>query len=169
MIKQIGILEIHYHVKFLYTMIRICNTKKTHITIFTTKELFSRLQTYLEDISQYACVIKTEKESISQFLKRVEKTCNDKIDLLFINTIQTNCLDLTRYLGFNPKSKMILTIHASNHWLKAKFAFNIKKIFRTIDVNISLFLIRKKILPKFNAINVIYFPTKLRISEEIMK
>jgi glycosyltransferase involved in cell wall biosynthesis len=141
-------------------MIRICKTKNTNVTIFTTEEIFSRLKINLDDSSKYDFILKKEGESISRFLKRVEKICNEKIDLLFINTIQTIVLDLSRYIGFKPKSKMILTIHITNHWLKAKFAFNIKNILRSIDANICLFLIRTIILPKFNAINVIYPPTR---------
>ena len=159
-LKNIGILEIHYHVKFLNSMIRICKTKNTNVTIFTTEEIFSRLKINLDDCSKYDFVLKKEEESISRFLKRVEKICNEKINLLFINTIQTIALDLLHYIGFKPKSKMILTIHITNHWLKAKFAFNIKNILRSIDANICLFLIKKIVLPKFNAINVIYPPTR---------
>jgi hypothetical protein len=141
-------------------MMRICKTKDTNVTVFTTKEIFSRIETYLDKKSNYEIVLKDDKESLGTFLKRVEKICNDKIDLLFVNTIQTNTFDLARYLRFKPKSKMILTVHTTNHWLKAKYAFNIKNLARTIDVNMSLFFIRKSILPKFVAINVIYAPTK---------
>lgn len=159
-LKNIGILEIHYHVNFLNTMMRICKTKNTNVTIFTTEEIFSRLKINLDDPSKYEFVLKKEGESINTFFKRVEKFCNEKIDLLFINTIQTTMFDLSHYFRFRPKSKMILTIHITNHWLKAKFAFNIKNPLRSIDANICLFLIRTIILPKFNAINVIYPPTR---------
>jgi glycosyltransferase involved in cell wall biosynthesis len=141
-------------------MIRICKTKKSNVTVFTTKEIFSRLKTYLDNIEEYSFVIKKENESINHFLKHVEKICNEKIDLLFINTIQTSCMDLPHYFRFKPKTKMILTVHTTNHWLKAKYAFNPKNILRSIDATISLFFIRKIVLPKFNAINVIYPPTK---------
>jgi len=160
LLKNIGILEIHYHIKFLHTMMRICKTKNTTVTVFTTKELFSRIETYLDDKSKYKVILMDEKESISSFLKKVEEICNEKIDILFINTIQTSSLDLPHYFGFKPKTKMILTVHTTNHWLKAKFTFNSKNLFRTVDTNLSLIFIRKIILPKFDAINVIYPPIK---------
>ena len=159
-LKNIGILEIHYHVKFLNSMIRICKTKNTHVTVFTTKEIYSRLKINLDNPSKYEFVLKKEDESINSFMRRVQKICNEKIDLLFINTIQTLLMDIAHYIRFKPKSKMILTIHITNHWLKAKYAFNIKKIVRSIDANICLFLIRRIILQKFDAINVIYPPTR---------
>jgi len=166
-LKNIGILEIHYHVKFLNTMIRICKTKETNVTIFTTQEIYNRLKINLVDTSKYTFIIKEEKESKNRFFRRVEKICNEKIDILFINTIQTTLLDIFYYIRFKPKSKMILTIHMTNHWLKAKYAFNKKKILRSIDVNICLFLIKTIILPKFNAINVIYKPTKKYIQNNL--
>ena len=67
-LKNIGILEIHYHVKFLNTMIRICKTKNTNVTIFTTEEIFSRLKINLDDSSKYDFILKKEEESISRFL-----------------------------------------------------------------------------------------------------
>lgn len=60
---------------------------------------------------------------------------------------------------------MILTIHVVNIWLKRKFTFNPKHILRSIDATFCMFLIRHVILPKFNAINVIYSPIKDYIKE----
>ncbi len=159
-LKNIGILEIHYHIKYLYSTIRILKTKKTNVTIFTTKEIFERLKTYMDDLSNFEFIIKKDDESLSIFIRKIEKICNEKIDLLFINTIQTNTLDVMRYASFKPKSKIIATVHVTNHWLKAKYGFNYKNILRTIDINISLFIIRKNLLKKFNAINVGYPPIK---------
>lgn len=159
-LKNIAILETHFHVKFLYTMMRICKTKYTNVTVFTTKEIYSRIETYLKDKAKYEIILKEDNASLSSFLKKVEKICNEKIDLLFINTIQMSSIKIPAYISFKPKVKMILTIHMVNHWLKAKFAFGIKNIARVIDTNISIFLIRRFILPKINAINVIYPPIK---------
>jgi len=159
-VKNIAILETHFHVKFLYTMMRICNTKYTNVTVFTTKKIYSRIKTYLDGKSKYEIILKKDNESLSSFLKRVEKICNENIDLLLVNTIQMSLLNIPPYLNLKPNTKMILTIHIVNHWLKAKFAFGIKNIARVIDTNISIFFIRRFILPKFNAINVIYPPIK---------
>jgi len=139
---------------------RICKTKNTNVTIFTTKEIFSRLETYLKDKENYDIILKKNNESTHSFLKHVEHICDHKIDLLFINTIHETLLDLIYYLKFNPKSKTILLIHHVNAWLKPKLIFNIKHPMRTIDTNLSSALIHKFIFPKFDAINVIYHPLK---------
>jgi len=157
---EIGILEIRRHVPVLYSFCKICKTKNTNVTIFTTAELFSRLETYLKDKNNYNFVIKERNESIYRFLKRVKIFCNEKIDLLFINTIHETTLDLIEYLSFEIKSKMILVVHHANAWLKPKLVLNIKHILRTIDTNLSSVLIKKFIFPKFDAINVIYSPVK---------
>lgn len=158
--KNIGILEFHFHIKYLHTTMKICKTKNTNVTVFTTKRILRRIEIYLDDKSKYNFVLKKDNESINSFLKRVKKICNEKIDLLFINTIQTSCIDIPRYFNFNPKSKMILTVHMVNHWMKARFSTNLRNPFRCIDANASMFFIRKIILPKFNAISVIYSPLK---------
>lgn len=158
--KNIGILEFHFHIKFLHTMMRICKTNKTSVTVFTTKKILSRIETYIDDISNYEIILKKEDETVNQFLKRVEKICNDKIDLLFINTIQTSLIDVPHYFTFKPKCKKILTVHMVNHWFKARFGFNIKNMFRSLDATLSIYLIRYKILPNTNGINVIYLPMK---------
>jgi len=162
---NIGILEVHYHLKFLHTTIKVCKTNETNLTIFTTRKIYERLKIYIENIEKYEFVIKEKNESISKFLKRVEKVCNEKIELLFINTIQTNSLDIVRFISFKPNSKIIATSHITNHWLKAKYGFNVKNIPRSLDVTISLFLLRKILLKRFNALNVIYPPVKAHIEK----
>ena len=105
--KEIGILEYHYHSIYLVTLAKVCNTKNTHVTLFTTKEIFSLIKTHLENKEQYTIIIKEDKESIGSFLKKVERVCDEKIDLLFINTIQESLKDLPHYLNFKPKCKIL--------------------------------------------------------------
>ena len=107
-VKNIGILETHFHVKFLYTMMRICKIKDTNVTVFTTQKIYSRIETYLDEKSKYEIILKEDSESLGTFLKRVEKICNKKIDLLFINTIQMSSINIPPYISFKPKVKMIL-------------------------------------------------------------
>jgi hypothetical protein len=163
---NIGILEPYFHLKYLHTLIKICKTNETNVTVFTKKELFTRLQTYIDDKSNYEFVIKEKEKSMNSYLKEVERICNEKIDLLFVNTIQFSTIRLPLFFNFKPKSKMILTIHMTNHWLKNRYALPTKNIFRSFDANISIYLTRKFILPKYDAINVIYPPIKEYIRKE---
>lgn len=163
--SEIGILEIRRHVPVLYTFCKICKTPETKVTIFTTKDLYLRLTTYLKDTEQYNFVIKDEKESIKSFLKRVETYCNEKIDVLFVNTIHETFLDLFCYLRFDPKCKKILVVHHVNAWIRPKLVFNPLHPIRTADTNAATLLIKQFIFPKFDAINVIYHPLKTFIKE----
>jgi hypothetical protein len=113
-----------------------------------------------KDRKNYDIILKQDTENIFSFMKRVETICNNKIDILLINTIHETLLDLIYYLKFNPKSKTILLIHHVNAWMKPRLIFNIKHPIRTIDTNLSSALIRNFIFPKFDAINVIYYPLK---------
>ena len=157
---KIGILETYGHVPILYTFSRICKTENTTVTIFTTRKLFSRLEKYLKKTEGYNIVLKKDNESYFSFLKRVENICNQNIDLLFINTIKENPVDLICYLKFHPKCNMILAVHHINTWLKTKFVYDITNIRKMIETNLSEFLIRNFILPKFDALNVIYHPLR---------
>jgi len=164
--KNIGILEFHCHVRFLYTLAKVCKTKQTKVTIFTNNDLYSKLKTYIKDTSDYEIVLKKENEGIKNFLKRVEKICNERIDLLFINTFQLTCFYLPRYISFNPKCKTIFTIHTVNAWLKPKIVFDYKQMLRTIDTNISSFIGPRLMLPRYSAVNVIYPTLKEYIVNE---
>jgi len=159
---EIGILEIRRHIPILYTFSRICKTSNTNVTIFTTKELYLRLETYLTDKNKknYDIILKEDNETFRSFVKRVETICDKKIDVLFINTIHETLLDLICYLGFKPKSNTILLIHHVNAWLKHRLILNIKHPIRTADTNLASMLIHRFILNKFDAINVIYHPLK---------
>jgi len=159
---EIGILEIRRHLPILYTFSRICKTNNTNVTIFTTKELYLRLETYLteKDKKNYDIILKEDNETFRSFVKRVETICDKKIDVLFVNTIHETFLDIVCYLGFKPKSNTILVIHHVNAWLKQRLIFNIKHPIRTADTNLSSMLIHIFILNKFDAINVIYQPLK---------
>ena len=170
--KNIGLLEYHYHSMFFYTMARICKTKDTNVTLFTTNKIFSLMEKHLKTKDQYNIVLKGENESINSFLKRVEQTCNEEIDLLFINTIQESLKDLPHYFRFKPKCKTILTIHNVNAFLSKKITINIKKPLRTLDTILSSIIIQKNILPKFNGIVVYpsikeYIVTNKMYSKEV--
>lgn len=159
-LKRIGILEYHYHSIFYYTLAKICRTKHTQVTLFTTKKIFSLISSHFSNKKDYRIVLQHDKESLASFLHRVETICNANIDLLFINTIQESLKDLPHYVRFHPSCKMILTIHDANTWLNQKITIDITRPFATLDTLLSTLLINKIILRKFDAINVIYPPIK---------
>lgn len=164
---EIGILEIRRHIPVLYTFMKVCKINKTNVTIFTTKDLYSRLESYDFDLKQFNFIIKKDRESLSTFLKRVQNICNKNIDLLFVNTVYETIYDLILYLNFNPNSKKVLVVHHVNSWLRPKLYLNLFHPIRTFNTNISSALIKSFIFPKFDAIDVIYKPMKDYIEKNI--
>jgi hypothetical protein len=69
-------------------------------------------------------------------------------------------------MGFNPDCKTIFTVHTVNAWLKPKPAFDIKQIMRTIDTNLCSFIGPRFLLPKYDAINVVYPTLKEYVENE---
>jgi hypothetical protein len=157
---NIGILEIRRHIPVLYSFMKVCKTRNTKVTVFTTEELYSRLKTYNIDFNEFNFVIKKKHESTRSFLKRVGKICDNNIDLLFVNTIHETVSDLLCYLNFKPVCKKILVVHHVNAWLKPKLVFKLLHPLRTLDTNLSSVLIKKFVFPSFDAINVIYKPVR---------
>ena len=115
---EIGILELQRHIPILYTFAQIFKTKNTKVTIFTTKEMYLRLRTYLKEEENFSIILKEDGESNRNFIKRVKKIWDKKIDVLFVNTIHETLLDLIGYLDFNNNFKKILLVHHVNAWLK---------------------------------------------------
>ena len=102
---EIGIFEIRRHIPILYTFSKICKTNNTNVTIFTTKELFSRLKSYMgeKDRKNYDIILKRDTENIFSFMKRVETICNKTKGTIFYKRFKKirkrnlkNHLDLVR-------------------------------------------------------------------------
>ena len=157
---QIGIVEINCHIPVLYTFLRILSTPQTHVTIFTTRPLQKRLNTYLTGEEDITIILQDEKESRKHFIKRIETYTNKHLDTLLVNTIHEVPHHLLPFLYLKPNKKMILTIHHVNTWLHQKIVFKPLHLIMTIETNIATFLIKGFILKKFDALNVIYRPLK---------
>jgi len=110
--RRIGVLEAKHAHHGLAGSCKIFNTENNKVTVFTSEPLFARIKDELE-IDEYEWVIKRQEESDLRFLKRVERICNGRIDLLVVNTIR-----ITPFLFFNPKCKKILEIYNTNWWFE---------------------------------------------------
>jgi len=141
-------------------MARVCKTPNTEVTLFTTPEIFSLVESHLTNKDEYRIVLKEDSESINDFLRRVQEICDTEIDVLFVNTIQESCKDLPHYFKFKPRCRMVLTVHDANTWLNQRLTVDVTKPVRTIDTFLSTMFIKKNVLPKFDAVNVIYPPIK---------
>ena len=167
---NIGIMELYYHSRFLHTMCKICKRPYTDVTVFTTEKIWSEVTKHDINSSMYDVVLKPHFMNHRDFIEHICKICNNfNIMILFINTIRENYVYLKDYKNFNPKAKVILTIHNVNSWLGKGLHFNFSKSFHTIpyfilDSMISRQYIKKYLLPKIYAFNGIYPPLVRYIS-----
>ncbi|MBN2187002.1 MAG: hypothetical protein JW732_06090 [Dehalococcoidia bacterium] len=111
--RRIGILEVIEAHHGLAGSCKIFNTENNKVTVFTSEPIFARIKDELE-IGEYELVIKRKEESDLRFLKRVERICNERIDLLVVNTIR-----IWPFLFFKPKCKKIAEIYNANWWFKS--------------------------------------------------
>lgn len=95
-------------------------------------------QIYVKTLSKI-CEGKGREVIIYNNIKDAQKA---DLDMLFVNSIQPQPIEYAKWVRFKPKCKTILTIHNVNSELMNSIPF------------------RKKILKKFNAINVLYIPIK---------
>jgi len=170
--NRIGLLEIKCSNHALSGLCEISNTNECNVTVFTIESIFSQIKEELEEnISAFEWIIKGERENTGSFLKRIEKICNKRIDLLIINSIRN-----WEFLFFNPKCKKIFWIYSVKSWFKpinAILAFihikikeiNFFKNIITIKENLQIAISRKFILPKYDGIIVEYSPLKNYIQE----
>jgi len=162
---EIGILEIFHHWDSVYIFSRVCKTKNSNVTIFTTPEIYFQLKRGLKDkINEYNFHIKEKKESKRSFLKKVEKICNEKIDLLFINTIPHDGKQWMKFLSFKPRCKQILNVHEIKHWMNPTIIMKISNPIGTMNNNIKA-VFRKILLPRYVGINLMYPPMKKYLDE----
>ena len=111
---RIGLIEIKCRNHELSGLCKISNTKKNKITVFTTSSLFPQVKEELKgDIDSYEWVFNKKKESMLSFLKRIEKICSDRIDIIIVNSLRR-----WQFLFFKPKCKMLSIISDLNWWFK---------------------------------------------------
>lgn len=170
--KRIGLLEVRCSHHALSGLCEISNTGKYYVTLFTTKPFFSQVNEELAgNVKGFEWILKEEDESIRKYLKRVERICSDRIDLLIVNSIRN-----WQFLDFNPKCKKIFWIYNVKTWfnpINAVGVFIIKMFtkfkfltdLRSIVVNIMSAITRIYTLPKYDGIIVEYSSIKKYILE----
>lgn len=132
---RIGLLEIRAGNHFLSGLCKISDANRNRVTVFTTTALFSRVKEELGDkIDNYEWILKKENESTYSYLKRIEKICTDRIDLVIINTLRN-----WELIFFKPKCKMLAFTYDLNYWFRdtKSLSIYVKKL-----MNIKNILIR---------------------------
>lgn len=155
MAHNIGVMELHTDSENIYNEASFAKYCKTNVTIFTTQLLYDRVAPFFKSSkNEYTWILQQKEETLLSFLKRVEKYCNDKIDLLFMNTFNVLPHHQLIYYFFRPKCKTVLVIGRIEWffvvWQPIRY-LSIKQFILSILFNISQ-LIRKRTLPHFDGI-----------------
>jgi len=170
--KRIGLLEIRCSLHALSGLCEISNTQKCQVTVFTTKPLFSQVNEELVgNTAGFEWILKEEDESIRKYLKRIERICNSRIDLLVVNSIRN-----WQFLYFNPECKKIFWMYNVKTWfmpINAVGIFIIRMFtklkflteLRSIIVNLMSAITRIYTLPKYDGLIVEYSSIKRYILE----
>jgi len=149
---KIGIVEVITHQIFLYTLSLIAKEVGADVTIFTNENLYNLVSPLFKNkIKNYRWIIKREDQSMTSFLKQVEKIANKEIDLLFVNTLGGNlCF---QSIFFKPKCKSILVDGSLTEWFENKYKPNTFQPRGFIGYNMRYFS-RKVVLRRFNSLVV---------------
>ncbi len=155
MLPNIGVMELHTNAETIYSVASLSKYCNTNVTIFTTKLQYERVLPFFKNKkNNYNWILQQEGETFLSFLKRIEEYCNNKIDLLFVNTFYALPHHQICYCLFRPKSK---TVHMVGRveclfgeWKPIEF-LSIKSFIFSVSYNISQ-SIRKRILPMFDGI-----------------
>ncbi len=150
---NIGVMELHADAELIYSEATLAKHCNANVTIFTTKRLYERVLPFLNsNKDDYNWILQQKEETLPSFLKRVEKYCNNKIDLLLMNTFYVLPHHQIFYYLFRPKCKTVQVAGRVEFWFgewqPIKYR-NIKAFMLSVLNNISQF-IRKRTLPRFD-------------------
>ena len=163
---RIGLIEIKSRNHELSGLCKISHTARNKVTVFTTRKIFPHVEEELWGKTDgYEWVLDEENESTYQYLKRIEKICTDRIDLVIIKSLRD-----WKFVFFQPKCKVLAFIDDLNFWFKdtKSLSIYIKKIMdsgnrsdRRLLVNaITGPIIRRILLSRLNGVIVEYPPFK---------
>ncbi len=111
---NIGLIEIKNANHELSDLCKISNTTHNRVTVFTLQDLFSQVEEELHGkIEEYEWVLNRKNEDIFSYLKRIERICNEKVDIVIINTYRD-----WQFIFFNPRCKMLAIISNLNYWFR---------------------------------------------------
>ena len=152
---NIGVMELHCHPEAIYSVASLAKYCNTDVTIFTTKLQHEKALPFFKgNQDDYVWVLQQDGETLLSFLKRIERHCSNRIDLLFVNTFYVLPHRQIYYYFFRPQCK---TVHMVGRveclfgkWKPIDIS-SLRSFIFSIAYNISQ-IIRKRTLPMFDGI-----------------
>ena len=137
MFMNIGIFETQ-HFEGAYPMIRIMDIPGNQLTIFADENTYNRFKDLFgNDMQRYSWIVKPGNVSNRRFIWKVYKICKkEKTGVLFLNTVSANFIWYGWMAALLPSTKVILTLHDANAFLRSRFSINFRRSIRHIGKKI---------------------------------
>jgi glycosyltransferase involved in cell wall biosynthesis len=152
---NVGVMELHTDSENIYNEASLARHCNTNVTIFTTEVLYKRvLHSFNNDKDNYTWVLQKHGESLQGFLKRIEKYCNERIDLLLVNTFNVLPHHQFFYYLFRPQCKTIHVVGRIEWFFGERPPIRylpVKQFILSVLSNMSQFF-RTRTLPHFDGI-----------------
>ena len=148
-------MELFADVELIHSEATLALGANANVTIFTSEMAYERVSPFFQaNKGDCLWVIKQEKESLSKFLTKVEKYCDENIDLLLLNTFYVFPHQQLLYYFFKPKCITVQVACRVESWFGELQAIKNKsaKIFILSVLNNISQLIRWRTLPHFNGL-----------------
>ena len=111
---RIGLIEIKSANHELAGLCKISNTAGNSVTVFTTRALFPRVEEELHGkTGGYEWILDKDDESVYSYLKRIERICDDRIDVVVITTLRH-----WQFMFFRPGCKVLARVSNLNFWFR---------------------------------------------------
>jgi len=130
---NIGIFE-KEHFEGAYPMIKICDKPEHRLTIFVNQSTYERFQDLFgTEMKRYEWVVQQSQVSTRDFVKTIYQSCKkNKIELLFLNTVSNNFIFYALLAKKLPSTKVIVTLHDANSFLRSSFSLNFRRSVRHV-------------------------------------
>lgn len=96
------------------------------VTLFTDSNTYESVSL---DKIDYELTLKQDDETVTSFLNRAERTISSSCDYVIITSMQSR---LIAHLLFNPKCRIILTIHNARTWFEGNQLISLKNIVKRL-------------------------------------
>ncbi|HKP31380.1 MAG TPA: hypothetical protein VJT83_01585 [Chitinophagaceae bacterium] len=137
------------HYEGSYPVIRLFDTGRNNITIFTNEVCHRQFQfLFGTDMNRYTWVVQTSNQTKYDFIYFLGKEVKKRnIDLLWLNTVSNNHIVYATMLASLGNLRTILTIHDINGYFTFVPAFNLKRFVRYIG--------KRRLIRRVNEFNVV--------------
>lgn len=143
------------HFEAAYPLIRLFDTGENEIFIFSYPSAYRQLQFLLCDTAdKYHWIVKKQSQSKISFINIIYKEVKqNKIELLFLNTISDNFIFYSLLMRRLKNVRVILTLHMINNLFETKWKLSLRRLIRNIGKKMLV-----KSIKEFNVLSETMLP-----------